>query len=614
MQDKYYLRLIMAKKISFLTLITVLALAFGTSSSCSRAKPRLEPKAPAQEPSGQKTESAEASAAVLPSKPLIVSENAALLEDNKEAALQEQEKAAPTGKEDPAGLLEEALSAYQEAQQAWEKGDQDAALRALDQAYSLIARVHLPQDSSLLQEKNDLRLLIAQRIQQIYGSRLVVAGDNHKTIPLVENKYVLQEIQSFQKQERQDFEDAYQRSGLYRDMILDELRKAGMPEELAWLPIIESWFRVRAMSSARALGMWQFISSTGYRFGLKPRDRWVDERMDPIKSTQAAVKYLSELHAMFGDWQTALAAYNCGEMRVQYVIKTQRIDYLDNFWDLYERLPVETARFVPRFIAAVMIINNPEKYSFSLSPPLPLFQFETISIKHPFKLSSLAASLGIEPMELALLNPELRQDSTPDYEYILRIPIGTTEKAMAAISALPRWIPPESTYFMYTVRNGETLSTIAQRFRTSIQAIARLNGLKSVNRISLGQRLKIPGKDPQQASLPPADFKSPKRLDKTKETAVFRPGNNGASPNGDSATRDKTPAGNGNGRDGAMEADGTAIYRVAPGDTLFSISQKFHFPLMDVLSLNGLTEQSTIYPGQEIRVKPKKQSHAAFSK
>jgi len=346
----------MALKLRCFAFSIMVSLCLGACSSGS--KPRVEPQTPAGELAEPMTVGQEGQTAIPASKPLILSENASVQEESREAALREQERALVEEKgADPAMLLEDALSSFQEAQQAWETGDQDSALRYLDEAYSLIARVQLPMDSPLLQEKANLRLLIAQRIQQIYASRLVVAGDNHKTIPLAENRYVNQEIQSFQTRERKEFEDAYRRSGLYRDMILDELRKAGLPEELAWLPMIESWFKVRALSSARALGMWQFISSTGYRFGLKPQDRWVDERMDPIKATQAAIKYLGELHAFFGDWQTALAAYNCGETRVQNVIKTQRVDYLDNFWDLFERLPFQTARFVPRFTAAVLIVK-----------------------------------------------------------------------------------------------------------------------------------------------------------------------------------------------------------------------------------------------------------------
>ncbi len=482
-------------------------------------------------------------------------------EIREEAGLEKQNQGreAEPAKEDPGTVLEEALDTFQNAQAAWEKGDADAALQILDESYSLVLKVQLSSDSPLLQEKNDLRLLIAQKIQQIYASRLTAVGDNHKTIPLEENKDVLEEILSFQTTEKRQFEDAYQRSGLYRNMILEELREEGLPDELSWLPLIESWYKTKALSKARALGLWQFISSTGYRFGLK-RDRWVDERMDPVKSTQAAVKYLTELHTFFGDWTTALAAYNCGEIRVQNVIRTQRVDYLDNFWDLYRQLPPETARFVPRFIAAALIISNPQKYGFSLPESSPPLKFERLTVNHPFKLSSLAAALGIDPAELVFLNPELRHDSTPAYEYCLRVPEGCAEKASLAVNNLPRWIPPEAQYTWHYVKRGETLSTIAYRYRTTASAIARLNGLRKLNYIRPGQRLKIPGRSAPLA--PPAPNISPKSGEKT-------------------------------------------AYTVMQGDTLYSIARKFGMSLDDFLLLNGLAAEAKIYPGQVVWVVPK---------
>jgi len=370
-----------------------------------------------------------------------------------------QESLAKQTEEDPSVILEEAYDAYQDALLAWERGDFETALAALDEAYSLILKLRLPPDSPLIQEKNDLRLLIAQRIQEIYASQLITVGDNNQTIPIIENKHVKAEIMNFRTKERKYFEEGIKRSGLYREMILEELKKAGLPEQLSWLPLIESWFKVRALSRARALGLWQFIASTGYRFSLK-RDRWIDERMDPIKSTQAAIKYLRELHSLFGDWLTALAAYNCGEVKVQKTIRNQRIKYLDNFWDLYVMLPRETARFVPRFLAALLIINNPEKYGFNLPQPYPPLRYETITIQRPVKLSTLSKALGLKKDELASLNPELRHNATPDYEYKLRVPPGFGQKTLASINSIPRWIPPEATYVIHYVRRGETLSKI----------------------------------------------------------------------------------------------------------------------------------------------------------
>ncbi|MFZ2055200.1 MAG: LysM peptidoglycan-binding domain-containing protein [Candidatus Aminicenantales bacterium] len=474
----------------------------------------------------------------------------------------EQENETPGEKGDAAELLEAALSTYQDALAAWERGESEAALQALDEAYSFILRAQLPQDSPLLQEKKDLRLLIAQRIQQIYAARLVTVGDNHKTIPLEENKEVLNEIGCFRGRERTQFLDAYRKSGLYRDLIIEELRKEGLPEELSWLPVIESFFKVRALSRARALGMWQFISSTGYRFGLK-RDRYIDERMDPVKSTRAAIQYLIELHSFFGDWFTALAGYNCGEIRVQNVIRSQRINYLDNFWDLFRQLPFETARYVPRFIATLLIINNPEKYGFDLPRPDQPLSFDTITVNQPFKLTTLASALGVNASELVTLNPELRHDSTPDYEYSLRVPSGQGEKALLAAASLPKWIPPEAQYTWYTVRKGETLSIIAARNRTSVSAIVRLNNLRSKHYLRIGQRLKIPGR--------------------------------GATVTSSRANTNTS----------AADSEGKVQYVVKAGDTLFSIARSFAMKLDDFIALNGLSRKATIYPGQRLWVLPR---------
>jgi membrane-bound lytic murein transglycosylase D len=485
--------------------LLILWLAAGLFSwTCSSAhKPktvassRITPAASHQKP-------AETSPSPENEKP-VVTQKAAVAQPEHSAEAEHSQKEPLTDKETPAVLLDEALNVYQEGVASWERGDSDAALQSFDEAYSLMLKARVQSDSSLTQEKNDLRLLIAQRVQQIYASRPVTIGDNHKTIPLDENKDVTAEIVSFQTRERPFFIEAYQRAGFYREIILGELRREGMPEELAWLPIIESWYRVKALSVARALGLWQFISSTGYRFGLR-RDRYIDERMDPVKASRAAVKYLAELHSYFGDWTTALAAYNCGEIRVQNTIRTQRIDYLDNFWDLYRQLPMETARFVPRFIAAVLIINKPEKYGFTLPAQSPPMEFETVTVKQPFKLASLAVSIGVETAALTFLNPELRQESTPNYEYPLRVPVGLSEKASLAVNGLPSWIPPEVEFAWHYVKSGETLSLIASQYHTSVAAIARLNGLSSTRLLRIGQRLKIPGRGVSaSSSIPPSN-------------------------------------------------------------------------------------------------------------
>jgi membrane-bound lytic murein transglycosylase D len=511
--------------------------------------------------------------------------------------------------QDPEEVMEEAMNTYLGARIAWDQGDLDTAITALDEAYNLILQIAIPPDSPLIQEKNDLRLLIARRIQEVYASQATAIGENHQTIPLVENKYVLREIKSFQTTEKKSFQEGYKRSGRYRQIILEKLRKEGLPEELSWMPMIESWFKIRAYSRARALGLWQFIASTGYRYGLK-RDRWIDERMDPEKATQAAVKYLKELHSWFGDWTTALAAYNCGEFRVRRVIKAQRINYLDNFWDLYPMLPRETSRFVPRFIATLLIVNDQAKYEMDLPTLDPPIKYDSIEVNRPIKLTSFSSKLGFPDDEIADLNPELRHKSTPDHNYNLKVPYGYQEEAAATVNSLSRWIPPEATYAIHYVRRGETVSQIASRYRTSISSIARLNSLSRNYLIRPGQRLKVPSQGGRS-------YSSSRSLDLTKEgnklvykvkrgdslyliansfrTTIQKIKSLNSLKNSNLAIGQKLIIQNGTPK-------GSSFYIVKSGDSPYLIANKYGMNLNVLLKLNGLSSRSKIYPGQKLLV------------
>jgi membrane-bound lytic murein transglycosylase D len=423
--------------------------------------------------------------------------------DSPKTIIPPEEKSLPTGtsledKQDPAKegaavSLEEALDAYAEAKTCREGGDLDGALKALDRAYGLMLKSDVASDPSLLQEKNDLRILIAQRLQEIYACQANPSSNSGNSIQLVENKWVQDEIKLFQTVERGSFLEAYRRSGLYRDMIASEFRRAGLPEELSWLPAIESAFMPRALSRARALGLWQFIASTGYRYGLS-RDQWVDERMDPEKATRAAAKHLNDLHTTFGDWITALAAYNCGEFGVQRIINTQHVNYLDDFWDLFTRLPFETARFVPRFIAVILIAQNPEKYGIPLPATYAAVRYDLVSVRKPVKLTTLSTALGLEAAELSFLNPELRLDSTPDRDYYLKVPVGLGERTLQAVAAVPKYVPPETSFAWHTIRSGDTLWSIAVKYHSSIDMITKLNGMTRKSVLLPGRRIKVPGK------------------------------------------------------------------------------------------------------------------------
>ncbi len=513
--------------------------------------------------------------------------------------------------------LDSALEFCQVSNDFWERGDLDNAIDALDQAYSLILKIDPEDDAEILQQRDDLRFTISKRIIEVYSSRFIVANGINKVIPLVMNNHVKRAINLFKGKEREFFLRAYKRSGKYRPAILKELKEAGLPEELSWLPLIESGFKVRALSRARALGMWQFIASTGYKFGLK-RDRWTDERMDPEKSTKAAIAYLKELHQIFGDWTTALAGYNCGEGRVLRYIRTQKINYLDNFWDLYAKLPAETAFYVPKFLAVLHILNDPEAHGFVLPPVDPEIETEQVTIDKPVHLKTVSKHLGLSYTELKDLNPELRHQSTPNRPYAFKVPKGKGELLLSKLKDIPVWHPPVPTYVVHKVRRGESLSVIARKYRTSVSAIVRLNRLKSRRYIKAGWRLKIPTRI-TYASLRQSASTSPgSQAQKSIERYVVRKGDSlwriakrfGTTTK---AIQSVNRLRNTHLRIGQalkiprastiVTRMKTRNYKVLKGDSPFIIARRHQMNLSEFLRLNRLTPRSTIFPGQILLVK-----------
>jgi membrane-bound lytic murein transglycosylase D len=512
--------------------------------------------------------------------------------------------------------LDEALEFCRDSQESWQRGELEKAVEALDQAYQLILDVEPQDDFKLVQEKEDLRFMISKRILEIYASRNIVVNGNHNAIPLEMNRHVEAEIKRFTVGVEKDFfRRSLVRSGRYRAQMVSELKEAGLPEELSWLPLIESGFNVKALSRARALGLWQFIPSTGYKFGLK-RTRYIDERMDPEKSTRAAIAYLKELHNIFGDWTTVLAAYNCGEGRVLRVIKSQNVNYLDNFWDLYERLPRETARYVPRFLATLHILNAPEKYGIDLSQIDQPVDFETATIDRQIHLRDAAKVLGVTETTLREMNPELRYKILPPTSYDLKIPVGTSEMLLAQIETIRKTSLPQPAYVYHRVRTGETLSTIARRYRTSVARIKRANNLRSSHFIRAGKRLKIPSKGYTYSSTTQSAPKAP--AGKIPAYHVVRRGDSlwniarkyGTTTQAIQKLNGLTGTHLYKGQRLKIKANEAApvltadmkTYQVRTGDSPFKIAQAHRMPLNRFLEINRLSPRSTIYPGQQVYV------------
>ncbi|MBC2694732.1 MAG: LysM peptidoglycan-binding domain-containing protein [Desulfobacteraceae bacterium] len=509
-------------------------------------------------------------------------------------------------------VLDEALDFCQAAQDFWQKGELENALEALDQAYSLILDVDTDDDPNLIQQKEDLRFMISKRILEIYASRNIVVNGNHNAIPIILNKHVKAEIDLFTTGgEKRFFREAYKRSGRYRPHIVSELKKAGLPVELSWLPLIESGFNVVALSKARALGLWQFIPSTGYKFGLK-RDLFIDERIDPVKSTRAAIAYLKELHNIFGDWNTVLASYNCGEGRVLRVIRSQNINYLDDFWDLYQRLPQETARYVPRFLATLHIIKNLEKYGLDSIKTVSPFEYESISVSKQAHLNDIAKNIGTPEKILKELNPELRYNILPSDQYSLRIPPGKGEVLLSKLNKIPICSPPKSKRIVYhKVRPGETLSTIARRYRTSVKSIARANNIRKNNLIVAGKKLKIPQRGAVYRVREPKYKHTSKYIVKRGDslwiiarrfdttTKKLQKLNNLLNTHLHIGQMLKIP---GQKQSPAPAKESLRTYLVKRGDSSFRIAKKHNVPLERFLRTNNLTPRSKIYPGQKVYV------------
>ena len=336
-----------------------------------------------------------------------------------------------------------------------------------------------------------------------------------------------------------------ERSGPYLPMIRTKFEAAGLPPEISYLPLIESAFSVKAYSRARAHGMWQFMSATGRYYGLEIGSL-VDERRDPVRSTEAAVAYLTDLIAEFDDWYLALAAYNSGAGNVRRAIRRSGSR---DFWTLKRYLPRETRNYVPAFIASVIIAKDPAKWGFPVPDEQPWI-YDRVDVPDALDLQFLADHTDLSIDELRTLNPAIRRDLTPAGRVTyLWLPEGEGAQVAEVLAETPRsdWAPR----MIHTVRRGENLSIIASRYGSSVGAIKQANGLRR-SMIHPGQSLIVP-----------------RFADSTPTGPSQRHADNGG-------------------------------YAVQSNDTLWDIARAFGVSVDSLCAANGLTKRSVIQPGQRL--------------
>ena len=310
-------------------------------------------------------------------------------------------------------------------------------------------------------------------------------------VPVVINDKVEVYIKYFQTRGRKYFEKWLARSEQYLPMVKEILRQHDLPEDLAYLALIESGFNPYAKSRAKAVGMWQFMKWTGKKYGLKV-DMWVDERRDPEKATWAAARYLKGLYDIFNSWHLAAASYNAGEGRILRAVKKHNTD---DFWIIAKHkrtLKRETRDYIPKYIAALLIAKEPEKYGFADIKYLPHVAYAKAPIPGATDIKIIVEACECSAEEIKELNPELLRWFTPPNvdQYEIKIPAEKIGNFHANFATIP---PQERLNFLvHKIRKGETLSLIAKRYNTSTESILYLNKLRSARYIKAGAEIIVP--------------------------------------------------------------------------------------------------------------------------
>ncbi len=411
-------------------------------------------------------------------------------------------------------------------------------------------------------------LIIGEQLTELSDSeatterKLVEKQTVKSEIPIELNKQVLSFVKAYSERLKPVISASLARSGRYESMFRRIFREEGVPEDLLYLPIVESGYKTFALSRASAKGIWQFMSGTARLEGLTV-DWWVDERCEPELSTRAAARHLKRLHDHFGDWYLALAAYNAGQGKISRAIR--RANSRD-FWEIARHrwlLRRETKNYVPAFLAALIIAKDPERYGFGdIEYEQPL-QYDTITVDSCTDLRVIARLSDTTVRRIQEMNPHIRRLTTPvsDKPFLVRIPEGKKDQFETRFAAMPE--KERVTLRYHRVRTGETLSHIARRYQTSVSAICKANRIRNSRLIRANSTLVIPIGQGH-------DYYYPQPSDNTTRKPSY--------PTGEKL-----------------------VHKVRRGDTLFGIARRYRTDIKSVQEWNELSG-TLLKPGQRLTV------------
>ncbi|EEF79924.1 lytic transglycosylase [Methylophaga thiooxydans] len=400
-----------------------------------------------------------------------------------------------------------------------------------------------------------------------------------------------------------------ERARPYLHHIVEEVQKRDMPMEIVLLPVVESGFKPYAYSKSHAAGLWQFIPGTGKVYGLQ-QNWWYDGRRDVIQSTRAALDYLEKLHNDFGDWQLALAAYNCGEGTVGRAIKrNQAKGKATDFWSL--DLPSETSAYVPKLMAVSHMVKYPERYDLSLSPVDNKPYLTTVNIGSQIDLAKAATMAGLSKDELFILNPAFNRWATaPEGPHVLVLPLTKAEQFKRALAEMPA--QNRVKWARHKIQRGESLSVIASHYATTVSVIKKANNLQS-NNIRAGSHLLIPASPAQSATLAANEATKSSNDSAQKKTYTVKAGDTWW----DIARKYDTDVPtltqwNKQSNHAVLQPGQTLViwtndvqrksvnYTIRDGDSLWGISRKFNVSVAQVREWNGLSDRTLLQPGQNL--------------